>query len=295
MNTLAAKEEPYVKRWNLFLKKSGYTKAMTDFVEEIATHVSKKIAVGNPVFRVLGVGSGKGKTDLRILTGISNVLGQSHQMNMPSIHSVIVEPSQEMISEFKAATTPLPQSLVKSSADVTFEWCAMTLEKFIESFPKVESFNIIHFVASLYYMDAELSLRSCYQKLSPGGAMFCTVVPEESFFPQISKKLHTKVDLGSAQKLYSEEDVVDIAARNNWRYEKLWKAQYIADITSCFDESSKEGGILLDFLTHQGEFRTTADKISYQEAMDFLGAVSATDGNGRKIIRPEMTAVVIYK
>ena len=298
MDSSAPQEEPYVTTWNLYLKKSGYTRAVTDFVQEVATHVTKKIAPDhlrrNPVFRVLGVGSGKGKTDLRILTGVATVLGESPQIKKPSIQSVIVEPSKEMIAQFKASTTPLPQPL-ESLADVSFEWYEMTLEKFIESFPKMDSFNIIHFVASLYYMDAETSLQSCYQKLSPGGAIFCTVVAEESFFQQISKELHTKVDLGSAQKLYSEVDVVDIATRNNWKYEKLWKAQYNADITSCFDESSEEGSILLDFLTHQRDFRTTANKTSYKKAMDFLNNVSTSDDNGRNVIRNEIAAVVIYK
>ena len=299
MDSSAPQEEPYVTTWNLYLKKSSYTRAMTDFVQEVATHVTKKIGPDhlrrNPVFRVLGVGSGKGKTDLRILTGVATVLGESPQIKKPSIQTVVVEPSKEMIAQFKTSTTPLPQPL-QSSADVSFEWYEMTLEKFIESFPKMDSFNIIHFVASLYYMDAETSLQSCYKKLSPGGAIFCTVGTEKSFFPQISKELHdSKIDLGSAQKLYSEVDVVDIATRNNWKYEKLWKAQYNADISSCFDESSKEGSILLDFLTDQRDFRTTADKTFYKKAMDFLNNVSTTDDTGRKVIQREMTAVVIYK
>ena len=67
-------------------------------------------------------------------------------MNKPSIHSVIIEPNQEIIAEFTASTTPWPQAA--SSANVSFDW-------FIESFPNVESFDTIHFVASLYYVDVE--------------------------------------------------------------------------------------------------------------------------------------------
>ena len=78
---------------------------------------------------------------------------QSHQMNKPSIHSVIIEPNQEIIAEFTASTTPWPQAA--SSANVSFDWCKITLKKFIESFPNVESFDTINFVASLYYVDVE--------------------------------------------------------------------------------------------------------------------------------------------
>lgn len=302
MNPTSSVEDPYLTSWNLYLKKSEYTKTMTDFVEEVASHVMTKIAKdlrfsdllkSSLVFRVLGVGSGKGKTDLKILTAIATMLGSS-QTKRPAIHSVIVEPNTDMLEEFKTSVLPLPQPLA-DLAEISFEWHEMTLQKFIESFPKIESFHMIHFVASLYYMDAETVLKTCYQKLANGGAMFCTVVPEESFFPKISRKLHTKVDLGAAQKLYTEVDLADIAKRNNWKYETLRKAHYPCDISCCFDESSKEGSVLLDFLTHQRDFRATADKKFYKEVMDFLNKESSTDDNGRKLIEPEMTAVVIYK
>ena len=297
MNSASPVEDSYLTSWNLYLKKSEYTKTMTDFVEEVASHVMTKITKddvkSSAVSRVLGVGSGKGKTDQRILTAIATALG-SPQAKRPAIHSVIVEPNTDMITEFKASVSPLPQPL-EGLADVSFQWHEMTLQKFIESFPTIESFNVIHFVASLYYMDAETALQTCYQKLASGGAMFCTVVPEESFFPKISRKLHTKVDLGAAKKLYSEVDLVDIAARNNWKYEQLRKARYPCDISCCFDESSKEGSILLDFLTHQRDFRVTADRKFYKEVMEFLNEESNTDDNGKKFINPEMTAVVIYK
>lgn len=297
MDPSSSKENPYLTTWNVYLKNSTYTKTMTDFVEEVASHVTTKIMKdglrSSPVFRVLGVGSGKGKTDLRILAGIAKAFGAT-QTKKAAIHSVVVEPSAEMIEEFKTSVSPLPQSL-EGVADVSFEWHEMTFQKFSECFPQKEGFDMIHFVASLFYLDAESALSCCHQKLASGGAMFCTVTPEESFFPKISRKLHTKVDLGSAQKIYTEVDIVNIARKINWNYEELWKANYLCDITCCFDESSQEGSILLDFLTHQRDFRTRADKVFYNEVMDFLDEESITDEIGRKLIEPEITAIVIYK
>ncbi|XP_020625249.1 LOW QUALITY PROTEIN: histamine N-methyltransferase B-like [Orbicella faveolata] len=270
---------------------------MTDLVEEVASHVTTKIKDGlrsSPVFRVLGVGSGNGKTDLRILTGIQKRSELPGRIKA-AIHSVVVEPSAEMIEEFKTSVSPLPQSLA-GVADVSFEWHEMTFQKFSECFPQKESlFDMIHFVASLLYMDAETVLSYCYQKLASGGAMFCTVVPEESFFTKMSRKLHNKVDLGSAQKIYTEVDLVNIARKNNWNYEELWKVHNQIDITSCFDHSSLEGTILLDFLVFQRDFRVTAGKTLYKEVMDFLNQESSTCDNGRKLIESEIAAVVIYK
>lgn len=290
-------EDSYLTAMVLFGDQSPIVKTMTDFVHGVVTHVMANITKDGlqlipAVYRVLGVGSGHGYSDLRILTVVASAIGSS-QTKRPAIHSAIIEPNETLMEEFKTSVTSLPEPL-KSLADVSFEWHEMTFQKFTESFPKIESFDMIHFVASLYYMDAEASLNRCYQILNYGGVIICTVGPEESFFPKLSRKLNGKVDLGAIQKFYTEVDLVEIAERNNWKYEELWRTNYTVDISSCFDESSKEGSILLDFLTHKQEFRATADKTFCKEIMDFLKEAS-TDDHGRKLIKPEITAVVFYK
>ena len=198
----SSKENLYLTAWNVYLKNSTYTKTMTDFVEEVASHVTTKITKdvlrSRPMFRVLGVGSGKGKTDLRILAGISKAFGAA-QTKKATLHSVAVEPSAEMMGEFKTSVSPLPQFLA-GVADVSFEWHEMTFQKFSECFPQKESFDMIHFVASLFYMDAESALSCCHQKLASGGAMFCTVAPEESFFPENFKKASYQGRFGLCSK-----------------------------------------------------------------------------------------------
>lgn len=89
-------------------------------------------------------------------------------------------------------------------------------------------------------------------------------------------------------------DIESISKRNNWNYE-LKKCSFDADITSCFDHSSTAGGLLLDFLTHCQDFRGTVDKMVFKEVMIFLEEQSFTDDSGRKLIKPERIAVVIYK
>ncbi|XP_078364615.1 histamine N-methyltransferase-like [Oculina patagonica] len=292
-----APEDSYLTAANAFVDKSPVKKTLTDFVQGVTSHVITNITKDglklSPVYRVLGVGSGQGDSDLRILSAVATAIGSS-QTKRPVIHSVIIEPNETLMKEFKTSVSSLPEPL-KSLADVSFEWHEMTFENFTESFSKIESFDMIHFVASLYYMDAETSLNRCYQMLSCGGAIFCTVGPEDSFFPKLSRKLSGKVDLGAIQKFYTEVDLVNIAEKNKWKYEELWRTNYSVDISSCFDESSKVGSSLLDFLTHKQKFRATADKAFYKEVVDFLNEESSTDDYGRKFIQPVITAVVIYK
>ena len=266
-----------------------------DYAQNVAAHTMSNLAkdcLKSTEFRVLGVGSGHGQTDLRILTAIATAI-ESSKKRRTVINTTVIEPSP-MIEEFKTSVLCLPQPL-KDLATVSFEWHEMTLQKFMEGSSNIECFDMVHFVASLYYMDAEAALRYSYEHLVSGGAIFCTVLPEDSFFPKLSRKLHGRINLGLAQKLYTEVDIVNIAKRNNWKYEELWKTQYTADISSCFDVSSTEGDYLLDFLTHLPEFRDTADRMIFKDVMEFLNEESTIDENGKKLIKPEITAVVIYK
>ena len=289
-------EDRYLTALKLSRKRSSVRQIIENYAQDVAAHTMNNITsdcLASSMFRVLGVGSGHGKTDLRILNAIATAIESSNKKR-PVIHTTIIEPSV-MIREFISSVVPLPRSL-GGLADVSFEWHQMTLQKFMESFPRKESFEMVHFVASLYYMDAETSLKNCYQLLASGGAMFCTVEPERSFFPKLAKKLDpARVNFGSAKKLFTEMDVVNIAQKNHWKYEELWNVHYMVDITSCFDESSTEGGLQLDFLTHQENFRVTANRIVYEDIIGFLNEECTTDESGKKFIKPETNAVVIYK
>ena len=256
------KEDPYLTSLKLFRKKSSVRKVIMDYAEYITAHTMRHLSkdcLKSAVFRVLGVGSGHGQTDLRILAAVAKAIEFSEKRRAV-IHSTIIEPST-MITEFKETVSCLPQPHTEL-ADFSFEWHETTLQKFIDSdSPEIDCFELVHFVASLYYMDAETSLINCYKRLVSGGAMFCTLGPEDSFFPKLSRKLKGLVDLGSTKKLYTEVDFIDIAKRNNWKYEELSKVHYTVDVSSCFDESSTEGHLLLDFLTHKQDFRVLADRM----------------------------------
>ena len=290
------REDPYITALKLFEKKSSVRKVIMDYAEFIAAHTMRHLSndcLKSAVFRVLGVGSGNGQTDLRILPAVAKAI-ESSEKRRAVIRSTIIEPST-MITEFKTATSCLPQPLA-DLADFSFEWHETTLQKFIDSYtPEIACFELVHFVASLYYMDAETSLISCYRRLVSGGAIFCILGAEDSFYPKLFRKLQGLVDLGSLKKFYTEVDFIDIAKRNNWKYEELSKAQYTVDISCCFDDSSTEGNLLLDFLTHKQDFRVTADRILYKDVMEFLNKESFTDENGKRLLKPEFNALVIYK
>ena len=73
-----------------------------DYAEYIAAHTMRHLSkdcLKSGVFCVLGVGSGHGQTDLRILAAIVKAI-ESSEKRRAVIHSTIIEPSS-MITEFK--------------------------------------------------------------------------------------------------------------------------------------------------------------------------------------------------
>ena len=291
MAAVTPKKDHFVATSKAFRSISEVEKTMSSFVGETTAEVIANMfkdggKIMPSLLRVLGVGTGNGRHDIRVLTIASSALGSS------KIHATIVEPNVELMAGYRSLVSPLPQAL---AGKVTFDWHEKTLEKFMESCPRIEQFDLIHFVASLYYMDAEQALRNCYERLVSSGAIFCTVGPEEAFFPKLSRKLKGKINLGLIHKFYTEVDLISISERNNWKYKELHKTSYDADITSCSDHSSTKGGLILDFLTHCQDFRGTADEMFYKDVMTFLEEQSITDDSGKKLIKPEITALVIYK
>lgn len=263
MAAILAKEGHYLATMEAFLSSLEVAEKRFGFVEEMVAHVMTNMFKGGrnapPLFRVLGVGNGDGQIDLRIMDVVSSAIGCS------KIHATMLELDVELMPRFRSRVSPFPKTL---EGKATFEWHKMTLEKFMESSPQIQQFDLIHFVASLYYMDAEQALRNCYARLASGGAIFCTLVAEESFFSKLARKLKGKINLGSINKFYTAVDIESISKRNNWNYE-LKKCSFDADITSCFDHSSTAGGLLLDFLTHCQDFRGTVDKMVFKEVMIF--------------------------
>ena len=294
LQPLSSSHEAYHNAFQTYVAKSTLKEAITNYSREAAAHAIEKITHDVPVFQVLGVGSGSGKPDIEILKAVARSLRLPHDRNQkPSIHTCIVEPSPSLLEEFKQAVSPLPEGL-GSLADVSFEWRETTFGDFILGFsPAGKQFHMAHFICSLYYMDAEKSLQDCYKILTSGGAMFCLVTGADSYFARIAKQ--DKFKCLSVPKFYTGQDIVAIAKRNNWRYEELATTHYEVDITSSFDKSSQTGSFVMDFLSHTVNFRETANPALYSELMEFITDLSTTDSEERRLLKPEIAIVVIYK
>ena len=68
------------------------------------------------------------------------------------------------------------------------------------------------------------------------------------------------------------------------------------DITQCFDKTSEDGELLLEFLLHVTEFKKKATASQYQDVIELLASSECSKKDGsRVIINVEWDAVIVTK
>ena len=299
--SLSQSYKAYEKAFKTFLDHSTARQAIMKCVQDGTKLALEKIVpldVNKP-FNILGVGSGKGEMDLLIIQFIAAQLKKTDVK--PAIHSLVVEPSSFLLEKFKESVASLPNSLT-DLARVSFEWQQTTFQEYkqlcaIQDEKSQPSFDFIHFVHSIYYMDAADALQTCFeQQLGEKGAIVCLVQTERSYFPMVQKRFKGRLTFGSEDMvIYTEEDLAKIAGEKGWKYDVIIQ-EFSIDVSLCFGEPSEQGDLLFDFLTHQKDFRATADQELIHDLLDFFGEFIVPDENGNKLLRgPEMAAVVIQK
>lgn len=299
LETLSKSYEAYEKSFQAFLDHSTARQSIVKCIQDGTKRALTEISDKNRPFRILGIGSGKGEMDVLMIHSVAAHLKANGTEKKPAIHSVVVEPSSFLLEKFKESASSMPASLT-ALAEVSFEWRQMTFQEYQHLIADDKSKprqDFIHFIHSIYYMDAEDALQSCFEKyLGEKGAILCLVQTEASFFAKVQRKFKGKLTFGSEDiTVYTKEDLATIAARSTgWSYDEITQ-EFSIDITKCFGEPSEESDLLLDFLTHQKNFRVTADQALKDEVMNFFRESMVTDESGGKYLKAEMAAVVINK
>lgn len=269
----------------------------TDGIRQALLKIIDRVNIDEPI-KVLGIGSGSGEIDLLFLQTMAEVIA-SQKMKKPTIHNVIVDPSSVLLDQFKMKASSLPSSL-ESAANVSFEWQQKTLSEFNkESSTEKRSFDIIHFVHSLYYMGVKTALQTCFEQWlkAEHGVMACYVQTEDSYFAQLSKKFKGKLSCGSeVMSFYTDREVATIAEKNGWKYSVAVKEKFEIDVTACLQQPmSPEADPLLDFLTQQQNFRAHAKQELFNSVMEMIDSLAFKNDNGGKNVKAECAAVIIYK
>lgn len=192
-----------------------------------------------------------------------------------------------------------PPPLLESAADISFEWNQKTFDGFKqETNIENNSFDFIHFVHSIYFTDVEPALRLCFEKWlkEENAAVICFVKTEDSYFAKASKAFKGKLSLGSeVMAYYTDQDLIAIAEKHGWKYCVPLKQQFRINVTPFFQERTSDGDPLMDFLTHQQNFRVNAEQELFNSWMELIDSLAFTNDSGEKFIKGENAAVIIYK
>ena len=266
-----------------------------DGIRQAMLKIINRVNIDEPL-RVLGIGSGSGESDLLILQAMAEFT-VSKKKKTPTIHNVIVEPSSSLLDQFKIRAS---SSSLESAANVSFEWQQKTFSEFNqETSTEKRSFDLIHFVHSLYYFDIKAALRTCFEQWlkAEHGVVVCYVHTENSYLAKVSKRFKGKLSCGSERTSFcTHEELAAIAEENSWNYCVPLKENFQINVTPCLTEpTSAEADPLIDFLTHEQSFRANAEQELFNSWMELIESLAFTDDRGEKFVKGESSVVIIYK
>ncbi|XP_071785311.1 histamine N-methyltransferase-like [Asterias amurensis] len=278
--------EHYVKAFQVYASLSAKFRVLANwgynnFPKEVVEQLPFKLK-GNEELRVLGVGSGSGEMDSKMLS----MLLQKY----PRITNRVVEPAVDQIVQYKA----LVQSKGHELQGVNFDWRQQTLDQYREADRDGAKFHFINAVHSMYYAeDVDSSLMYLYDLLEPGGKLLIITISDDSGFWRLWNHFPGYQD--HLMHFISSADVRSSLDRRNISYTQSHQKSRV-EITKCLDETSEDGNLLVDFLIHIVKFKETASDAQYKEVMEYMlsGECSEKDGDEVLFIN-DWDAVMIEK
>ncbi|XP_077990963.1 histamine N-methyltransferase A-like [Glandiceps talaboti] len=228
-----------------------YKICSTKIPETVVTDLARDV----DRFRYLGVGSGMGRSDIKLLVQL--------RKRYPKIKATIVEPSPAMISEFK-------ENIIKEELgreDVEFEWKNMTLEDYMESESSKQKFHCMLLTTVMpYIQEPAAAMKYLYNTLATNGTIAIFNSSDNNVFTGMEQQYPS---MYPGFKLVPTDKVValfnDIGADA-----RVFEMKAVVDITLCLHENSEVGNLMLDIFTHVVNFRETAPKDLVDDVLQFL-------------------------
>ena len=290
--------EAYKKSFQAFVNNSTEKRNLAQWVREnVPPMISEIRSLEKDIINLLSVGCGTGEMDIQLLSSSVQHFRQTQTAKLPKpkICYNVVEPNSEHIVAFKASTSADGLKALPYVEDTTFKWYQETFQSYAEREHENNTFDVILFIQSIYYVDVERALVECYEnKLNETGFILCMVENEGSVLHQFvtSERVHK---YHKTVIRYTTQDVIKVATKHNWSYRKF-SVDYSVDVSQCFDEKSEEGNLLLDFFFHVKDCRGTLSKKELSEALhDLKKLCSSENGNGKVFLQPNFGVILIYK
>ena len=258
----------YSKSYRVFLDKSGQTEKVNDLLQLHIPPLVQMKTLQERSLNILSIGSGNGQTDLSFLKVIKEELVKTDLWRNVKIFNRAIEPNLSSCGLYKAAIENLPSPL--DDGKTAFDICQQSLEEYQQSHREPLSFDIVHFIHSIYYVDIEKALLHCFEKEVSGKGKIICIASRRDLTSSVKSKLQQKLQWHVGSEIYDVVDkMIQIANRNGLKIE-VHDQEYSIDVTEVFDPHSIEGNLLLDFLTQTENFRNTEDKEFVEEMLSFI-------------------------
>nr|XP_054771834.1 histamine N-methyltransferase A-like [Lytechinus pictus] len=279
----------YTKAFKIVTDKCNMYEFLGNWVQsEFPSLVLDKLAgsfsAETPI-NMLGVGSGSGETDSKLAASIKT--------RFRSVRNVVVEPAEKMLDIYRA----LIDGNKSDFEGIEFDLRQLGIDEFrAQEGDHPAKYHFISTIQSLYYAaDFEDTIRYLYDCLEEGGIMLIIIVSDTCG----SWRLWNRVPLimqTSTGSFFCASDVRQCLSSQGIHFEENHQG-FNLDITSCFEEGSEEGALLLDFITEIIDFRGSVSPDFLKEVMEYMGSDQCSERkeDGTIFFNKNWDALVVQK
>ncbi|XP_068187645.1 histamine N-methyltransferase-like [Antennarius striatus] len=251
----------YLQSFKAFLECSTGYQCLKDFMDIRLPDVLARIVKGKSLLNVIGVGSGSGELDLKMLS----VLHQNYPQMM--VHNEVVEPNPQQLHDYRSFVSQTP-----GLGYITYSWNEMTAQEFQDQWKErqtAKKVDFIHMIQMLYCVkDAGATISFYHSLLDRNGKLLINQVTGDSGWGKLGKT-YSKVLFNAEVNCVTSEDIKRLLDSKGLSYQS-YELPSETDITECFTKGNERGELLLDFLTQVMNFRKSASPELQAEIMEFL-------------------------
>ncbi|XP_060632077.1 carnosine N-methyltransferase 2-like [Anolis sagrei] len=277
--------EEYAKAFKSFLEHSTEHQCMEQFNKEELPSIIASLGNGKSTINVLGVGSGTGEQDLKMIKII--------QAKHPGvfIKNEIIEPNPQHILAYKDAV------MGSDLKNVSFTWHQMTsmeYEKQAKEKSMQKKYDFIHLIQMLYRVENIAStIKYFHSCLDKHAKLLIIILSGNSGWTTMWKKYRQCFPPTDSGHYITGDDVKVILEEMGLEYQ-MYEFPSDWDITECFTDGDIIGGHTLDFLTGTKDFMNTAPDDLKQSLRQALSQPEcSTKKNGRIMFRNDLSMIVV--
>ncbi|MBN3300953.1 HNMT methyltransferase, partial [Amia calva] len=209
-----------------------------------------------------------------------------------SISADVVEPSSELIQNFKALVAKTP-----NLENITFNWHTMTSSEYenqVKDKKEAKRFDFIHMIQMLYYVeDYSATIKFFHSLLKQKGKLLIIHESANSGW-EILWKTYKEALCSNTISAYQSAGDIKVHLENlGLKYEEH-DIPNTLDITECFIEGNETGQLLLDFMTDKPYFYEKTPPDLRAGILDLMRNKCSTERDGRIIFNGNLTALLIH-